>query len=141
MPIEIELRHDGVGVIVNFDGAVDIKNFDDVQNHFLCSPEVLKKVRYAIVDLTSVETLSLNYEEMVSIVERDKRIAALTPPGALVAVASPRDWVYGRMWEALLDQIGWETMTFRSRVEAEYWIQQRAKEKFGIVLADKPFHP
>ncbi len=87
-----------------------------------------------------METLSLNHEEMVSIVERDKRLAAFTPPGALVAVASPRDWVYGHMWEALLDQIGWETMTFRSRVEAEYWIQQGAKEKFGIILADGLFH-
>ncbi len=44
MPSEIELRHDGVGVIINFDGAVDIKDFIDIQNHFLASPRRAQEV-------------------------------------------------------------------------------------------------
>lgn len=120
-----------------------MKDFIDVQNSLLASPDVLKKLRYGIMDLTSSETLNLNYEKMFSIVEGDNRLATVIPPGALVAIVSPRDLGYGlgRMWEALVDQLGWETMTFRSCVETEHWIQERAKEKFGIVLADGPFHP
>jgi len=32
----------------------------------------------------------------------------------------------------LMEQVGWETITFRSRAEAEAWIRQRAKLKFGL---------
>jgi hypothetical protein len=53
-------------------------------------------------------------------------------------VASPRDHGYGlaRMWEALVEWVGWETMAFRSLTEAEDWIRRRVKEKFGIDLAN-----
>ena len=55
-------------------------------------------------------------------------------------IASPTDLGYGlsRMWEVLSDQSGWEMQIFRSRAEAERWIQQRAKQKFGIDLGDSP---
>ena len=143
MPIDLEFRHDGAGFIAQCHGALTITDFVDVQNSLLASPDMLRKLRYGIMDLTSVETLNLNYEKMVSIVEGDKRLAVVTPPGTLVAIVSPKDLGYGlgRMWEALVDQFGWETMTFRFSVEAEHWIQQRAKEKFGIVLAEGLFHP
>jgi len=36
------------------------------------------------------------------------------------------------MFESLLSQTDWETMVFRTRLEAEQWIRARAKEKFGL---------
>jgi len=140
MPIDIELLHDGAGVIYNCHGTVTFKQFYDASNGFLASPEDLKKWRYAIIDLTSVENMNLNYEEVATIVELNKRLAAGTLPGTLLAVSSPKDLGFGiaRMWEALVDQVGWETQTFRTRTEAALWINQRAKQKFGIDLADGP---
>ena len=112
------------------------KDFYDASNGFLANPEELKKWRYALIDLTFVEGMNLNYEEVAGIVEQNKRLAAGAPPGTLLAVSSPQDLGYGiaRMWEALVEQVGWETQTFRSRAEAALWIKRRAKQKFGIDL-------
>lgn len=139
MAIDIEFRHDGVGIIYNCYGATSTKDFSDAKNSLLASPEWIKRIkkcRYAIID-TSVETISSNYQEMATIVARDTRSAAIAAPGALVAVSAPGDLCYGlaRMCEVLVEQLGWETRVFRSRIEAELWIHQRAKDKFGIDLA------
>lgn len=37
-----------------------------------------------------------------------------------------------KMWEMLSDEMNWETMVFRNREDAEAWIKERVKEKYGI---------
>ena len=134
MPINIEGRQDGVGVIYNCHGDMTIDDFFQAGIGFLAFPEGIKKWRYCIIDLTSVGAMHINSDHIQIVVEQNKRIAAIAQPGALLAVASPKDLGYGlsRIWEVLMEQIGWETMTFRSRAEAETWIRQRAKLKFGL---------
>lgn len=138
MPIVIEGRQNGVGVIYNCRGAVTIDDFLKAGIGFLAFPKAIKKWRYCIIDLTSVEAMQIDSKEIRTIVEQNKRIAAFALPGALLAVAAPKDLGYGiaREWEALVEQVGWETMTFRSRSEAEAWIKERARQKFGLDLSD-----
>ena len=138
MPIDIEGRQDGAGVIYYCHGDMTFDDLFQAGMGFLASPEEIKKWRYSIVDLTSVAAMHLSSDDIRSVVDQNKRIAALAHPGVLVAVAAPKDLGYGlaRMWEILLEQIGWETMTFRSRPEADTWIRQRAKDKFNL---DIPF--
>ena len=134
MPISIEGRQDGAGVIYHCQGDMTIDDFFQAGIAFLAFPEEIKKWRYAIIDLTSVGTMKINSDDIRTVVEQNKRIAALAIPGAILAVASPKDLGYGlsRIWEVLMEQIGWETMTFRSRPEADAWIRQRAKQKFSL---------
>ena len=138
MPIEIEGRQNGLGVIYKCSGVVTIDDFFQAGLGFLAQPEEIKKWRYCIIDLTPVGAMNINAEDIRAVVEQNKRIAALAPPGAILAVASPKDLGFGlaRVWEVLVEEIGWETMTFRSRTEADRWIQQRAKEKFGLDIPD-----
>jgi hypothetical protein len=77
------------------------------------------------------------------VVTQNATIAANAVPGVLLAVASPRDHGYAltRMWEALVERVGWETMTFRSVADAESWIRTRLRQKFGIDLAGPAKHP
>ena len=137
MPIEIEGRQDGAGVIYHCRGVVTIDDFFQAGLSFLAHPEEIKKWRYGIVDLTLVEAMDISSADISAVVEQNKRIAQHALPSPLLAVASPRDLGYGlaRMWEAMMDQVGWETATFRSRSEADTWIQQRLRQKFGITLA------
>ena len=134
MPISIEGRQDGAGVIYYCHGDMTIDDFFQAGIGFLAYPEEIKKWRYAIIDLTSVGSMKINSDDIRTVVEQNKRIAAIAPPGAILAVASPKDLGYGlaRMWEVLMEQIGWETMTFRTRLDAEAWVRQRAKEKFNL---------
>lgn len=143
MPIEIEGRQNGVGVIYHCRGAVTIDHFFQAGLGFLAYPEEIQKWRYCIIDLTSVESMDITTGDIRAVVEQNKRIAAIAVLGPLLAVASPRDLGYGlaRMWEALMDQVGWETMTFRSRSEANAWISQRLMQKFGIAFAESASVP
>ena len=36
------------------------------------------------------------------------------------------------MWEILADETKWEIMVFQNREDAEDWIRQKVKEKYGI---------
>jgi len=134
MPISIEGRQDGAGVIYHCHGDMTIDDFLQAGIGFLAFPDGVKKWRYAIIDLTSVGAMKINSDDIRTVVEQNKRIAAIAHAGPLLAVASPKDLGFGlaRIWEVLMEQIGWETMTFRSRREAEAWIRQRAKQKFDL---------
>lgn len=138
MPITLEGRQDGAGVIYHCQGDMTIDDYFRAGITFLAYPDEIKKWRYAIIDLSFVTSMQINSNDIHSVVEQNKRIAALAVPGVLIAVAAPKDLGYGlsRMWEILNEQIGWETMTFRARAEADTWIRQRAKEKFDL---DVPF--
>ncbi|HXY24341.1 MAG TPA: hypothetical protein VEI73_06800 [Candidatus Acidoferrum sp.] len=134
MPIDIEGRQNGVGVIYNCRGPVTIDDFFQAGLGFLAYPEEIKKWRYCIIDLSAIESMDISSGDIRTVVEQNKRIAASAVPGIILAVASPRDLGFGlsRMWEVLMEDIGWETITLRSRVEADHWIQERMKQKFGI---------
>jgi hypothetical protein len=138
MPITLEGRQDGAGVIYHCQGDMTIDDYFRAGITFLAYPDEIKKWRYTIIDLSFVTSMQINSNGIHSVVEQNKRLAALAVPGVLLAVAAPKDLGYGlsRMWEILNEQIGWETMTFRTRAEADAWIRHRSKEKFDL---DVPF--
>jgi len=143
MPIDIEGRQNGLGVIYKCSGVVTIDDFFQAGLGFLAHPEEIKKWRYCIIDLTPVGAMNINAEDIRAVVEQNKRIAAIAPSGAILAVASPKDLGFGlaRVWEVLVEEVGWETMTFRSRAEADVWIQERMKQKFGIDIPNPSSAP
>ena len=134
MPIDTEVRDDAAGVIYHCYGVMTAKDFLDTNGKFLATPEAVRKWCYSIIDLTAVESMNLGYDDVTHIVELDKRLADLAPKGTLVAVCSSKDLGFGlaRMWEALVEQLGWETQIFRTRAEADLCINLRAKQKFGL---------
>ena len=126
-----------MGVVYRCHGAMSILDFYAAGESFLVTPDEIGKWRYSLIDLTDVQSMAINYDNVNFIVTQNERIASHAVPGVLLAVASPKDIGFGlsRMWEMLVETVGWETMTFRSVTEAEGWIQDRLKQKFGIDLA------
>ena len=138
MPIEVEVRHDAMGVIYHCRGPMVIEDFFSANASFLATPEEIRKWRYALIDLTAVESMDIDYTDVSRVVTQNANIATNAVPGVLLAVASPRDhgFALARMWGSLVERVGWETMTFRSVAQAEAWIEKRIHEKFGIDLAN-----
>jgi len=138
MPIQIEVRHNAVGVIYHCSGDLVIADFLAANQQFLNTPDEIRKWRYALIDLHAVASMNISYIDVSRVVTQNAEIAAKGIPGVILAVASPKDHGYGlsRMWEALVERVGWETMTFRSVADAENWIRRRVKEKFGIDLSN-----
>ena len=73
--------------------------------------------------------------EVEIIASQDKRASEHIPDGVLAVVAK-KDLAFGisRMWETIVQITGLkcETMVFRERQDAEVWLRERVKEKFGI---------
>ena len=137
MPIKIEVQNDAMGVIYKCTGALTIDDFITANATFLTTPDEILKWRYTLIDLTEAESMiGINYASVSAVVSQNRTIAAKAVSGALLAVASPKSYSFGlaRMWETLVEDVGWETMTFRSIPEAEGWIHSRLKQKFGIDL-------
>ena len=54
----------------------------------------------------------------------------------MVAIYAKNDlpFALARMWEVLVNEIGWETYVFRERTDALAWTGERVSEKFGILI-------
>ena len=105
MPVHIEIRQAGIGIIINFSGALTLFDFYEVQDGFLTSTEKLKHVKYVILDLTLVDSLNIPYGDVELLGERSKLIADSGPPGVLhvpVCGKSFRNTPDGKSWCCVL---------------------------------------
>ena len=134
MPIQLEFVHDGLGVIYRCKGTLGLQHFSVANDQLLAAPERMRKLKYALIDAVSMEPTIFSPSEMDSIVLQDRQIASYAAPGLLVAVVVERNVVFAlaRMWEAFIEEIGWETKIFSSLAGAQDWIRIRVKEKFRL---------
>jgi hypothetical protein len=74
--------------------------------------------------------------EIDGIVLQDRQIASYAVSGLLVALVAEQNVVFAlaRMWEAFIEEIGWETKISPSMAEAQEWVRIRVKEKFQLEL-------
>jgi hypothetical protein len=136
MPIDLEFVFDGVGVVYHCAGSLTAQHFMDANARLLASPERIAKLRFAVIDLTDMVPVYIAPSEMEHIVLQDRQMASFLRSSLTVALISPHNLGFGlaRMWEAFAGGLEWETMTFRSRDEAETWIRTRLKNKFNLEL-------
>jgi hypothetical protein len=137
MPIRLEFRHEGLGIVYRCEGVLVPPHFSDANNRLLVSPGRIRKLKYAIIDAALMEPQYFPPSEMDGIVLQDREIASYVSSGFLVAVVAKQSAVFGlvRMWEAYIEGIGWEVNVFPSLDGAENWIRTRVREKFQLRLS------
>ena len=135
MPIEIEYLDDGLGVLVTGEGLVTGKDIISSNNQIFSSAEKMTKNKYGLIDYSNITQFEVSTPEVEIIASQDQKASEYIPDG-IVAVVAKKDLVFGinRMWEVVVENTGlqWETMVFRDREDAEAWIRERVKGKFGI---------
>ncbi len=133
MPIDVRYLDDGIGVSWLGRGIVTGQDLIDASEETFAPEERLKQVRYALVDLTQIEGVSISPADIRKKATLDGRASSVAP-NAVVALVAAEDLMFGlaRIWDAYVDGLSWETMVFRSVAEAESWIQERV----GRVSAD-----
>ena len=139
MPIDVEIWHGEVGLTENCHGKLVGKDFLDINNHLMSSPELLTSLRCALIDLECVDSSGLTSSEIRQVAAQNKQMMPLLPPGVILAFVVSNDLPYGlvRMWEAFVADTGWEVMVLRTKSDAMAWIRQRMKEKFEIDLRNE----
>jgi hypothetical protein len=134
MSIEIRDTDGGLGNIITCRDVVQEEEYiDAIKKHLTQDAKKFRKYRYSLTDLTATTDFDLSTEAVNQVVEYNYT-ASLVNPDAIVAVAAKQELVFGlaRMWEMLSYKTPWEKKIFRNRDEAEAWIRERVKEKYGI---------
>ena len=121
MAVTVEARSDK-GLVLSYSGILTGQEIVDVKRTLIT--EQNRGLRYLIIDTTATDEIHISPSEIRRIVEENMRLAAITEPGMLAAVAAPQDLAFGlsRMWEVISSGTGWRTKVFHSMAEADSWI-------------------
>jgi hypothetical protein len=127
MPGTIEFIEDGRGVVFHGSGVLTWQEVTDVKTVLEADEASLRGVKFVLVLLEDVTAVDLNVEDLRAGAAADRRLGQMMPHVA-VAIVAPREHVFGvaRMWEAIASVPEWSTYVFRSRDEADAWLQDPA---------------
>jgi len=134
LSIEISDSDGGLGnIIIGRKIIKDREYVDLMKKHLTQDEEKFKKYRYSLSDYTATTELDVSNDSIYLIAGYCDK-ASIVNPEAIVAVVASKDLIYGlaRMWDILSYRTEWEKKVFRNREDAESWIKERVKEKFGI---------
>lgn len=139
MPIDIRIMHNGRGIMYVCHGNICGNDFIQANKQLLSFKDRLKKVIYGLVDESAIDNIQILESEMLTIAAQNKKMSAIVPARAVVAVIAKDDLAFelARVWEGFIEHTGWETMIFRARWKAERWIIEKIKANFGIDLIFK----
>jgi hypothetical protein len=130
MPIELQYRAGGRGVVFVCTGVVTASDFDEA-NQEIYSEERLPALRYQLIDFSDTERIEISAEDTRRHAEMD-RLAAERNPDIAVAIVGPSDVAFGisRMWQAFTGEAKLHSRVFRSVPEAERWLAE-ASDRCG----------
>ena len=134
MPILVRDLNNGLGVSMTGWGDVTEKEYiDTFTKHLTQDKYKLKKYRYCIADWTAVSKMDIPTKAVQFIAGLSKS-ASLVNPDVVIATVADQDAMFAlsRMAQTLRDGTDWENEVFRDRQDAEAWIAERVKRKYGI---------
>jgi len=115
------------GVIHVCSGIVTGEELVAVARESNSSPGRRGVLEYGQVDFTAVTELRVNNAELRRVANEDQITAARFAPTAVVALVTPSSAVSGvvRVWQILTETTGWQSEMFKTRDEAERWIESK----------------
>ena len=133
MPVEFKFLDDGIGVLIVGKGHVSGQELINVLDDIYSSEEKVIKLKYTIVDLTSILTMDVSNADIEFMHIKHQKIAKISPD-RVVALIANKDLPFGisRMWEAIVSDIPWEINVFRSKNKADAWLKETVKKEFNI---------
>lgn len=134
MPIEMKDVQDGLGVVITGWGILTEEEFIDAfKKHLTQDKDKFRKYRYSLADYVALTEVAISNKALDLLADMCVRAAEINSE-VVVATAADQDFPFGlsRMAHSLQFATGWKHHTFRNRQDAENWIKERVKEKFGL---------
>jgi hypothetical protein len=125
VPYRDERLDGGRGIIRFWTGVVATRELTDATVADYEGREHWPQVEYFISDFTGVTDLSASPAEIRELSSAEIRSAPFIP-NLIMAVVAPSDLTYGmaRMWQVFAQKTGWSLGVFRTRPEADAWVQE-----------------
>ena len=123
------MKQDGAGVLHLGRGAVTGAEILAAESQKANVIDRLTKLKHVLIDFSEVTSLDVSSDDVQQLVSINKEEARLLQV-VFVAVAAPSDLAYGisRMYAGYLQIPEWVIQVFRSRIEAENWLEQSLKK-------------
>jgi len=125
VPISLRYAADSKGVVLTASGRTTGAEFLSITNELLDSAERTQHVRFALVDLSEVYEFDISADEVRQVAALVKKSIEFNFHAVIVAIVATQRVVLGlaRMWELLVDWVGWRIRVCSSLSEAEDWIR------------------
>ncbi|HZE96238.1 MAG TPA: hypothetical protein VE981_04355 [Planctomycetota bacterium] len=119
-----EVRETGRLLILSGSGIMTGAELIATTRGMVEDADAVRHVREVLVLLGDVTRLEVDSDHVRQVVEIDRALVKLIPRAA-VAIVAPKDEVFGmaRMWEMMVVFTEWKIQVFRSREEADLWLE------------------
>ena len=140
MPIVIQDADGGIGHIIVTKGTITGKELvDSLQVHAGHEQEKFKNYKYILIDHTALTKVDISNEAFEFIAGLWSDFSSVHPDSVAamvtnVGIGADIDLInrISRMHELFIHRSHWETLVFRTRIEAVRWIKEKVRDKFGI---------
>lgn len=124
MSYDIYFLDDEFGTVTEFNGVLTDEIIVRATRERFASEERNRKYKYVLADYTNCTKIGITSEAVIQIAYIAIDVSKYNQ-GIIFAGVLPTDLEFGlgRMWQAYSEKTGWESKMFRSRSEAEEWIQ------------------
>ena len=140
MPIEIKIVDGGAGSIIETRETVGGRELAAaLHRHFTQDREQFKKYHYILFDFTASTKIAVT-DETVDLISTLCADAFRVNPDPVVAIATYFSMTVNleqikritKLYDLFLHGTGWESLLFRTKMEAVRWIRKKVRAKFGI---------
>ena len=124
MPIKINILDNGYGIEFYSYGIVKGEEIIEA-NERIYTQEYLSKLKYKIIDRTNCTKYLVTSEEMKVIVNQDIKASKINN-NIIILLVSLGPFQYGmtRMWQALSENTGFNSLIFENRDSANKYINE-----------------
>lgn len=136
MPLKVEYLDERRGVLAEASGELTgdelLRGVADVNSLDLAEKPIL----YTFFDFNGVTGVNISTLQIRAAADLAISGSRRHSISRVVAIYAKNDlpFALARMWEVLVNEIGWETYVFRERTDALAWTGERVSEKFGIPI-------
>jgi hypothetical protein len=125
MPVQINFIEDGLGIEFISSGIVTGSEIIQA-NEKIYTGEILPRLRYKIIDRTNCTEYNVTTKDIQIIASQDRKASQINP-NIIIAIISTTPLQYGmsRMWEAYVDETGFQMELFKDRGSADKWLRNK----------------
>jgi hypothetical protein len=125
MPVQINFIEDGLGIEFISSGIVTGSEIIQA-NEKIYTGEILSRLRYKIIDRTNCTEYNVTTKDIQIIASQDRKASQINP-NIIIAIISTTPLQYGmsRMWEAYVDETGFQMEIFKDRGSADKWLRKK----------------
>lgn len=125
MPYEIKIEDDGAKITTRYFGHLTTGDITSAYQERFTDIGRIKKLKILLSDYSDVTQIDLHDVDISSLAEFYKTASAYNRKVVSVAIM-PKDILFGlgRMWEAYVDGISWKAGIFRTKEEAQAFLQE-----------------